>query len=63
MSRGLSISEIVQGGMAVAILSCSQHAVPREKEERQVKKISIRKAGAVKLTGAMRPLYGTVCVA
>jgi len=28
-----------------------------------VKKISIRKAGAVKLTGAMRALYGNVCYA
>jgi hypothetical protein len=35
----------------------------RGKEEHPMKKISIRKAGAVKLTGAMRPLYGTTCVA
>jgi hypothetical protein len=29
-----------------------------KKGEKPMKKISIRKAGPVKLTGAMRPLYG-----
>jgi hypothetical protein len=37
-----------------------RRAIPR-KEESQVKKIVIRKAGAVKLTGAMRPLYSMAC--
>lgn len=39
-----------------------QLAVTGGKEECQVKKITIRKAGPVKLTGSVRSLYGG-CVA
>lgn len=49
--------EMFQGDMSALVLPAG-NSHSREEGGDQVKKITIRKAGAVKLTGSVRALYG-----